>query len=904
MKSQRSKFPGLMNQWIALAVAGVMVSFSVVPAHATPAPRELVRSLASTGGAADLSERLVRLLETEAGRFVLFDTDVGHSILNRSLGEGSLALASRDITPLLERLRDPSMSGVAERLETNLARIESRFRTKTNVNADEVFSPGSRRALTEIEINELRRLATSDLRIDLSFFPSQVFSRDFSATRQFWVRAIEADLSAGARVLRYPKGVDPLRVRNAHLRFGFESEYTLETSGRLLSAYGPATEFGISASRWQQMRAEERVEWVRSHMSELFTDTRTPGKLVRINRDPALNFLPENLILDSTGNLDIVVSPADTFEEWLSRVTRIEAEFGAGSMQGTVGMKSEFFHNASGVEDAAVLNQNLGWLNVMNEMDTLAKLESGAERFAVRPDLEVAKSFKHPYLGPMTRMKQVALFDFLTANSRGERLDPRSLEFVSGNDSSFKYIGGMAYRPDIARGYTIFEVRDAHNQVGTLVERVIRATYYLQYGREPFSVAARLRAFDSIQEFARLPKNIQRMLRDVFPPRFEPGVQYREAELRSREYFRNFAYPMRDWSGWRRLFGSEVSLARNIQAAQIAYMAKLESVASRLNARTLTREQASVEIQGALAQFSADSDLHSAFSGFLGKTARGDQAWARYMDLSIRELGPLKDAFPRTVWEGSMDTRLARFKARWENNVKLVDDVGFSFTAEGGRRATESRRRVLLISTKGMSSETKALLIRDYTDAFSRGTVSFPVGEQGGHLFTRIGNQVADYAYSFNLRGYEAPYWNRRIEPFMSLNPQEELRLRFYIENASKNSSEVVGSFSMDGAARANTRGNLRDNRPISSRVGHNCTSWMCTSRIGDGDERLLELAGARVSQEVHTNPGWWLYFLTGAGESSRIPFVAVWDGDRALSSMARSVRSGQDFPAWNFAPH
>jgi hypothetical protein len=698
--------------------------------------------------------------------------------------------------------------------------------------------------------------------------------------------------------------VDAVRNPDAFLKFGFESEYTLETSGRLLSAYGPAPEFGISAGRWGRMSEQERVRWVREHISELFTDTRSPGKLVRINRDRSLSFLPENLILDSTGNLEIVLRPADTFEEWLARVQRIEAEFGAGSMQGTVGMKSEFFHHAEGVSETDLLNRNIGWLNVMNEMDTLAKLENGAERFASRPNTEVAKSFKHPYLGPMSRLKQESLLDFLRANSQGERLDPRTLEFVSGNDSSFKYIGGTAYRPDIAAGYTIFEVRDAHNQVATLVERVVRSTYYLQYGREPFTAASRLRAFDSVRDFAKLPESLQTMLRDVFPPRFESGVQYSPQELTSREFFRNFAYPMRDWSAWIRLTGNDSALVSRVAAAQSTYVQKLESVATRLRANRLTREQASIEIQGAVAQFSVDSGMNSAMSGWLGKAARGDSAWARYMDLSIRELGPMRNAFPNTVWEGAIETRLARFQVRWSKYVRIVDDVGFEFTNEAGAVAGQNRRRVLAISLKGISDADKAALVKDYSDAFSRGTVSFPVSEAGGHLYTRVGNQVVDWAYSFNMRNYDVPYWGRRIEPFMALNPQEELRLRFYVEQASKSPTEVLGTFNMAGVASGRTEGTLRDNRPTSSSAGHNCTSWMCTSRIGDGDERLLELSGARVRQEVHTNPGWWVSYLTGAGDASRVPFVAVWDADKSVSTMTRSIQSGQNFPAWDFGRH
>lgn len=851
-----------------------------------------------------ISPRLVRLLESEAGRYLVFDTDSGRQVLRRSLGEHSLAEANRDLTPLIEKLSQPAMKGVAERLEATLLRISGKTTARFGAAGEEIFKSSSRRALTASESAELRSLSARELKIDITFYPSELFAKDYDYTRQFWVRAIEADLSAGSRILRFPKGVDPVANPNAHLQFGFESEYTMDTAGRLLEAYAPSAEFGISADRWTRMRPEERVTWVKEHIAEIFSDVRSDGKLEKITNDPELAFLPKSLILDSTGNLEIVLKPADTFEEWLSRVRKIESRFGAGSMQGTVGLKSQFFHAAEGVSDTAQLNANIGWLNVLNEMDTLAKLENGAARYAEKPGSECAKSFKHPYLGPMTRIKQDSLLSFLRANRQGEKLDAETLAFVSGNDSSFKYIGGTAYRPDIAKGITIFEVRDAHNQVPTLVERVIRATYYLQYGREPFAAAARLKAFDSVADFAGLPERIQRMLRDVFPPKFEPGVQYSPKELTAREYFRNFAYPMRDWSSWMELLGNRAALSAQVLKAQDAYMQKLNLVADGLAAGNLTRAQASLQIQGAVAQFSVESGLSSSFGGWMGKVSRGDAAWSKYMDLSIRELGPLSSAFPTSVWEGSIQARLARFEARWPGQVRVVDHVGFEFKAEGATDGTLSRRRVLVISTKGLDETAKAAMIRDYTDAFSRGTVSFPVAEAGGHLYTRIGNQVADWAYHFNLNPYRGVRYGRRMEPFLALSPQEELRLRFYVEQASKDPSGVIGSFEMAGVASGRTKGELRDNRPQATRKGHNCTSWMCTAVIGDGDQRLLELAGASVRNEVHTNPGWWLHWLSGGAEAQRIPFVAIWDDEHALMDLLGNIQAGETFKNWEFYLH
>ena len=890
--------------WLLIASSLTTATLPLVHAGLPLGLSDVLTGLRSLVAAEAISPRLVRLLESEAGKFLVFDTDSGRQVLRRSLGEHSLAEVNRDLTPLIEKLSEPGMKGVAERLEATLLRISGKAKAKYGAEGEEIFNATSRRALTASESAELRSLSSLELKIDISFYPSEVFARDYDYTRQFWIRAIEADLSSGSRILRFPKGVDPIANPNAHLQFGFESEYTLDTAGRLLGAYAPTAEFGISADRWTRMRPEERVAWVKEHIAEIFGDVRSDGKLEKITQDPELAFLPKNLILDSTGNLEIVLKPADTFEEWLSRVRKVEASFGAGSMQGTVGLKSQFFHASEGVSESAQLNANMGWLNVLNEMDTLAKLENGAARYAEKPGSECAKSFKHPYLGPMTRIKQDSLLSFVRANSRGEKLDPETLAFVSGNDSSFKYIGGTAYRPDIAKGFTIFEVRDAHNQVPTLVERVIRATYYLQYGREPFAAAARLKAFDSVADFAALPERIQRMLRDVFPPRFEPGVQYSAKELTAREYFRNFAYPMRDWSAWAELLGNRAGLTAQITEAQSFYMKKLNLIADGLAAGSFTREQASIQIQGAVAQFSVESGLSSAFSGWMGKISRGDAAWSKYMDLSIRELGPLPKAFPTSVWEGSIQARLARFQARWSDRVRVVDNVGFEFKADGATDVTSSRKRVLAISTEGLDEAGKVALIRDFTDAFSRGTVSFPVSERGGHLYTRIGNQVADWAFSFNLNPYRGVSYGRRMEPFLSLSPQEELRLRFYVEQASKDPSGVIGSFNMEGVASGRTKGELRDNRPQSSRNGHNCTSWMCTAAIGDGDQRLLQLSGASARDEVHTNPGWWLHWLSGGADAQRIPFVAIWDDQHALGDMLGSIKTGETFKNWDFYLH
>jgi hypothetical protein len=78
----------------------------------------------------------------------------------------------------------------------------------------------------------------------------------------------------------------------------------------------------------------------------------------------------------------------------------------------------------------------------------------------------------------------------------------------------------------------------------------------------------------------------------------------------------------------------------------------------------------------------------------------------------------------------------------------------------------------------------------------------------------------------------------------------------------------------------------------------------MCTAVIGDGDQRLLELAGASVRNEVHTNPGWWLHWLSGGAEAQRIPFVAIWDDEHALMDLLGNIQAGETFKNWEFYLH
>jgi hypothetical protein len=377
------------------------------------------------------------------------------------------------------------------------------------------------------------------------------------------------------------------------------------------------------------------------------------------------------------------------------------------------------------------------------------------------------------------------LTSYLEANAEGRLLNTRALGRVSGTDASFKYYGGTAYRPDIVPGRVVLEVRDAHKNVPSLVDRLMRTTFFLQFGRAQFAAASELRAFNPAADFNKLPKKVQTLLKDLFPPRYVPGETYTQTELRSLEVYRNFGYPLRDWSAQLGFLQQSRSMTAEVASAQAAYVAKLGAVADDLAAGRITERVAKARIQGALAQFAPESGLPNAYRRWVDRNLSRDAAWGRYLNVATRELGPLRQAFPATIWEGSLETRLQRLMARWPNQISVVNDVSFSFTADAaGATPVHSPRRVLLVSTKGLSSEQITALTRDYTDAFARGTVSFPLGERAGHLYTRLGNQTYDYYGWFNENPYKAPS-QTRLEAFVNLSPEEELLLSSLVDCSS-----------------------------------------------------------------------------------------------------------------------
>lgn len=270
--------------------------------------------------------------------------------------------------------------------------------------------------------------------------------------------------------------------------------------------------------------------------------------------------------------------------------------------------------------------------------------------------------------------------------------------------------------------------------------------------------------------------------------------------------------------------------------------------------------------------------------------------WARVEKVQIRAFA---DAFPETIWEGTLIERIEQLQAKWPNNIQIVDDVKFQFKNNRGEVTSTQKKSVVVVSTEGLTEAKMRKLQKDYTDAVSWLTVSNPMSEGGGHLYTRVGNKALDYYFGFNKNAYQLSQ-SERIEPIVNLTPEEQFRLNTYVKNVNANHEKVLGESDYDGAK--DGMGTLTNNKPPPDCGGHNCTSWMGLAPIGDESQTLIEITGASKSWNVHTNPGWYLQHLTGNVEKSRVSHVFYFTSQK-LTELSREVKKNKLFE-WNWGLH
>jgi len=719
----------------------------------------------------------------------------------------------------------------------------------------------------------------------------------------------DIDLTRTSKVLRAPFGFEASNIEEGkQLQFGFESEYMLSELDGIVSVYGPKAEFGISEEAWFDMAVTERSQWVRDHINQLFPEARVSGGLVKLDQDPELDFLPESLIFDDTGNVEIVLDPLDSFEQWYTSIQKLNNRFGNGSMQATISTPPDSFfgRGIDGVDPEITLDEKIGMFNFYSDYDILQKLSAAHTRYVNDSSKRVTRNFEHPFLGPMTSQKQDLLQSLLRGNAIGEKYEPQRLERISNWENSYKYTGGTVYRPDIlGEKRVILEVRDAHKNFPLLTDRLLRSLFFMQHGTQGLDTLKNLKSYNPISDFEKLPADVRVGLEELFPNKANPNYEYTDDIKFSLDVFRNFAYPMRNWSEHLTTLQA-TQIEQQVLEAQHAYLDKLKRVFKQRRNSVIDDEDAARQIEGALAKFSNDSGIAKAFEDYedqvIFKNNRADD-FSDFIYRAQLEAGPLENAFPEQIWDGPLNDRMEFLSGKYSSHMKKFDDVDFNFNGSDGRS-----RNLYVITFNGMSDTQKQEFLDDYFSAVSLNTVSFPLGESPGHLYTRFGNQTYDFINSVKESEYRLPN-SERLEAFMELEPDEFMRMRTYIENSRNSPHSMLGGFDYYGVD-GPTVGRLDNNRPGSqdgdtftrSEERHNCTSWICTAPVGDSGQALHDLAGAPRSHQVHTNPGWWSMWLINYGRRERVPFAVLFT-DKNLNQIDSMIEN-KSLKDWDFTPH
>lgn len=405
--------------------------------------------------------------------------------------------------------------------------------------------------------------------------------------------------------LVYAKGFEG--KEGQHIQFGFESEYVAEDAGALLSMYLPDTWItGVSKGSWLNLSLEKKVAVIEKNYQLLFP-YRQAGKMELITTDPELRaILPPSLVYDG-GKFEIVLPPKDFLEEQLKDIKILEEKLGAGSMQLTLSFPLPSKESTTKAK-AGFYRAQLGHLNFMNELDTLTKLQTGYERYQKDPQYPAAQSFGHYWLGPMTKVKQTMVKQWISQAAEGEIPEGRRIEEFSWDVTSSKFIGGVSFRPDIARKShrLAFEIRQCHKSRACIENIVRREVLALEQGLEVYSDYSKHEAFDSEALFDAEPAKVKRMLKALYPNEIFPDQNIIETDI-----YRNFVYPLK---GWDIPIAKDPSLRAKVTNAQKHYRLELNRIANEWESKKLSAPEASLQVMGLISEFPSRSGLLDFFN--------------------------------------------------------------------------------------------------------------------------------------------------------------------------------------------------------------------------------------------------------------------------------------------------
>lgn len=412
---------------------------------------------------------------------------------------------------------------------------------------------------------------------------------------------------------RYPK--EFLNQAQKHIQYGFEVEYTMDEAKVIFNNFMPASPiYQGTREEWLKMSYYDQLMFFDKNYQRIYSQgARKPGRMVKITQGAMAKYISDDLICDS-GNFELVYKPFDSMEDLFETIKNSKRLLGPGSMQVMISspLDKEAFRNNEKLFKKK-FEEELGYYNFVNEMDTLEKLVSGYHRYRTNPKIYAAASFNHPWLGPMTRLKNIRLKKFLELTYLDDPRLKREMRDYAYQVTSNKFVGGLAFRPDVAymQGRVASEIRDCHKNLNCLESRVKRETLFLMNGKKNFQKYAKMDAFDTMVVPYNINPKIFEMLKELFPA-------FNNMDVAHLELYRNFTYPLRSWSTHLSLL-KKPELAKTVEMAQEQYINKLLKISQQYTTKTINRAEARREVMGALVEFAYDSKLYEAFKSELNK---------------------------------------------------------------------------------------------------------------------------------------------------------------------------------------------------------------------------------------------------------------------------------------------
>lgn len=410
--------------------------------------------------------------------------------------------------------------------------------------------------------------------------------------------------------LRY--SVDYKNQKDKHIQYGFEVEYTMEEAAVIFNNFMPdKTIFKKSKEEWLSMSYFDQLIFFNRNYEKIYANgSRKPGKMVKITQGLMAKYISDDLICDS-GNFELVYKPFDSMEALFETIKKSKKLLGAGSMQVMISNpfdKHLYKSNKSLLKKK--LETELGYYNFVNELDTLEKLMNGYAKYKANPWTSAVSSFAHPWLGPMTKNKNIRLKKFLELTYTNSPDINKEMKEYAFQVTSNKFVGGLAFRPDIAFHHSrvASEIRDCHRSVNCIENRVKRETHFLMKGKNEFRKFANLEAFDSVVVPYNMPAGLVNVLKNLFPP--HNGLEMVELEMH-----RNFTYPLRSWKSHLTAIG-RLDLLNQVEFAQKRYLETLIEIKLGLRTKTITSHKAKIKMMGALAEFANESKLYEAFKSY------------------------------------------------------------------------------------------------------------------------------------------------------------------------------------------------------------------------------------------------------------------------------------------------